>query len=153
MASTRTLSLKITGGLRVFGGVNVTHARYTSFTDAVITVPFPVATGFSPASYTYLSSKTGTVVANTACLGTFGAPTAQLGGNCLLYGNASGNKLQNTPDVTFSLGGAWDAHPCWQVHAGGQLLLQWRLCRFARSARGAARLWLAGQLGHVAFAQ
>lgn len=102
------VSLKVSETLRLFGGVNVTHARYTSFTDAVITVPFPVAAGFSPASYTYLSSKTGTVVANTGCLGTFGAPAAQLGGNCLLYGDASGHKLQNTPDVTFSMGGAWD---------------------------------------------
>lgn len=102
------ITWKVARNLRLFGGVNLTHARYTQFTDAVLSIPYPVAAGFTPTSYTYLSSKTGTTVANTACLGTQGLPTAQLGGNCLIYGNASGNKLQNTPDVTFSVGGAWD---------------------------------------------
>lgn len=102
------ITWKVTSNLRLFGGINLTHARYTSFTDAVLSIPYPVAAGFTPTSYTYLSSKTGTVQTNTACLGTQGAPTAQLGGNCLIYGDASGHKLQNTPDVTFSIGGAWD---------------------------------------------
>jgi iron complex outermembrane receptor protein len=102
------ITWKLADHLRLFGGVNWTHARYTQFTDAVLSIPYPVAAGFNPASYTYLSSKSGAVLANTGCLGTQGLPTAQLGGNCLIYGDASGHKLQNTPDVTFSMGGAWD---------------------------------------------
>jgi iron complex outermembrane receptor protein len=102
------INWKVTNNLRLFGGVNLTHARYTSFTDAVFSMPYPVATGFSIASLTYVNSKTGATVANTACLGTFGSPAAQLGGNCLYYGNASGHKLQNTPDITFSMGGSLD---------------------------------------------
>jgi iron complex outermembrane receptor protein len=102
------ITWKVTNNLRVFGGINLTHARYTSFTDAVLSIPYPVAAGFTPTSYSYVNSKTGTVVANTACLGTQGLPTAQAGGNCLIYGDASGHKLQNTPDITFSMGGAWD---------------------------------------------
>jgi iron complex outermembrane receptor protein len=44
------------------------------------------------------------------CLGTFGSPFAQLGGNCLLRGDASGNQLQNTPAFTASVGGLY-RHP------------------------------------------
>lgn len=102
------LTLQVTDNLRLFGGANWTHARYNEFTDAIISIPYPVAAGFTPTSYTYVDSKTGATVANTTCLGTFGAPTAQLGGNCLIRGDASGNKLQNTPDVTFSVGGSLD---------------------------------------------
>lgn len=102
------LTLQVTDNLRLFGGANWTHARYNEFTDAIISIPYPVAAGFTPTSYTYVDSKTGATVANTTCLGTFGAPTAQLGGNCLIRGDASGNKLQNTPDVTFSIGGSLD---------------------------------------------
>lgn len=102
------LTLQLTDNLRLFGGANWTHARYNEFTDAIISIPYPVAADFAPASYTYIDSKTGATVANTGCLGTFGAPTAQLGGNCLLRGDASGNKLQNTPDITFSIGGSLD---------------------------------------------
>ncbi len=102
------LTLQVTDNLRLFGGANWTHARYNEFTDAIISIPYPVAAGFTPTSYTYVDSKTGATVANTTCLGTFGAPTAQLGGNCLIRGDASGNKLQNTPDITFSIGGSLD---------------------------------------------
>ena len=42
------------------------------------------------------------------CLGTFGNPRTQLGGNCLLRGDASGNQVQNTPERTYSLGGTYD---------------------------------------------
>ncbi len=102
------LTLQVTDNVRLFGGANWTHARYNSFTDAILSVPYPVAAGFSPASFTYVDSQTGATVANTSCLGTFGAPSAQLGGNCLIRGDASGNKLQNTPAVTFSIGGSLD---------------------------------------------
>jgi iron complex outermembrane receptor protein len=100
-------TFKATDHLRLFGGINWTHARYKAFTDAIISIPYPVASGFSPSSYTYVNAA-GATVANTGCLGTFGSPAAQLGGNCLLRGDASGGKLQNTPDFTFSLGGNWD---------------------------------------------
>ena len=102
------LTWQVSDNLRLFGGFNWTDARYKSFTDAIISIPYPVATGFTPSAYSYVDSKTGATVANTSCLGTFGAPTAQLGGNCLLRGDASGNRLQNTPEITFSLGGSFD---------------------------------------------
>ncbi|NOW44774.1 iron complex outermembrane receptor protein [Novosphingobium sp. SG751A] len=102
------INWRVTDHLRLFGGVNLTHARYTSFTDAVLSTPYPVASGFNIANLTYVNSKTGATMANTACLGTFGSPAAQLGGNCLYYGDASGHKLQNTPDITFSLGGSYE---------------------------------------------
>ena len=102
------LTFQVTDNLRLFGGFNWTHARYNEFTDAIISVPYPVAAGFSPSDYSYVDSQTGQTVANPACLGTFGAPTAQLGGNCLLRGDASGNRLQNTPEITLSLGGSLD---------------------------------------------
>jgi iron complex outermembrane receptor protein len=86
---------KVTNNLRLFGGVNYTHARYTNFTDAIVSVPFPLPAGF-------------VVPAGQTCLGTFGNPYAQLGGNCLLRGDASGNKLQNTPAFTGSVGGSLD---------------------------------------------
>ncbi|MCX8475952.1 MAG: TonB-dependent receptor [Sphingomonas sp.] len=117
------ISVKVTDGLRIFGGFNYTDARYTDFTDAIISAPFPVAAStppFSTTQYTYVDSQTGQTVANTACLGTFLPPTvttqaardafyrARLGGNCLLRGDASGNRLQNTPEWTFSVGGNWE---------------------------------------------
>ncbi|MBC2665986.1 TonB-dependent receptor [Novosphingobium flavum] len=102
------LNWSVTKNLRLFGGLNLTHARYTSFTDAVLSIPYPVASTFNVTNLTYVNSKTGQTVANTACLGTFGSPLTQLGGNCLYYGDASGHKLQNTPELTFSLGGAFD---------------------------------------------
>lgn len=102
------LTWQVSDTLRLFGGFNWTDARYKSFTDAVISIPYPVPAGFTPTAFRYVDSRTGATVANTSCLGTFGAPTAQLGGNCLLRGDASGNKLQNTPDITFSVGGSFD---------------------------------------------
>jgi iron complex outermembrane receptor protein len=122
------ISWKVTDHLRLFGGANWTHARYTSFTDAVISVPYPLSTSlgaaaastFSTTNYTYIDSTTGQTVANTACLGTFLPPSAttqaardafyrgRAGGNCLLRGDASGKRLQNTPTITFSMGGTLD---------------------------------------------
>ncbi|MBC2666006.1 TonB-dependent receptor [Novosphingobium flavum] len=102
------ISVKVSDNLQFFGGFNWIHARYKSFTDAVISIPYPVPSTFSPANYTYVDSVTGQTVANTACLGTFGSPLAQTGGNCLLRGDASGKKLQNTPEFTLSLGGNLD---------------------------------------------
>jgi iron complex outermembrane receptor protein len=91
------ITWKISSDFRLFGGFNVTHARYTSFTNAIISVPYPLAAGF-------------TLPAGQTCIGTFGNPFAQLGGNCLIRGDASGNKLQNTPSFTGSLGGSYDLH-------------------------------------------
>jgi iron complex outermembrane receptor protein len=116
------ISFQVTDGLRIFGGFNYTDARYTDFTDAIISVPYPVAASappFSTTQFTYVDSQTGQTVANPVCLGTFLPPTittqaardafyrARLGGNCLLRGDASGNRLQNTPEWTFSIGGNW----------------------------------------------
>ena len=84
---------RVTDNLRLFGGFNYTHARYTSFTDAIISTPYPLPGGF-------------TIPAGQSCLGTFGNPFTQVGGNCLLRGDASGNKLQNTPTFTASIGGS-----------------------------------------------
>ena len=86
---------RVTSGLRLFGGLNYTHARYTDFSNAVISYPFPLTTGF-------------VIPTGQSCLGTFGSPFTQLGGNCLLRGDASGNKLQNTPEFTASLGASYD---------------------------------------------
>jgi iron complex outermembrane receptor protein len=86
---------KVTHNLQLFGGFNYTHARYTSFTNAIISVPFPLPAGY-------------TVPGGQSCQGTFGNPYAQAGGNCLIIGDASGNRLQNTPDFTASLGGSLD---------------------------------------------
>ncbi len=117
------LSWQVTDNFKLFGGFNYTHARYSSFTDAVISIPYPLAAttpAFSTTQYTYVDSSTGATLANTACLGTFLPPNittqaardafyrARLGGNCLLRGDATGKQLQNTPTVTFSLGGSFD---------------------------------------------
>jgi iron complex outermembrane receptor protein len=89
------LTWRVTNDFRLFGGFNWTHARYTDFDTAVITTPYPLPTGF-------------TIPVGQTCLGTNGSPYAQLGGNCLLIGDASGNRLQNTPTFTASVGGAYD---------------------------------------------
>jgi iron complex outermembrane receptor protein len=86
---------QVNRNFRLFGGFNYTHARYTDFTNAIISTPFPLPAGFA-------------IPAGQSCLGTFGNPFAQLGGNCLLRGDASGNQLQNTPAFTASIGGAFD---------------------------------------------
>ncbi|WP_207080606.1 TonB-dependent receptor [Novosphingobium sp. KA1] len=91
------LTWRVTSDLRLFGGANWTHARYTDFDSAVISTPFPLPSGF-------------TIPTGQSCLGTFGNPFAQLGGNCLLIGSATGNRLQNTPSFTASLGASWDIH-------------------------------------------
>jgi iron complex outermembrane receptor protein len=62
------LTALLTDHLSLTGGLNFTHARYTHFTNAVISVP------------------------NAS------------GGNTLTTGDASGNRLQNVPDWTASLG-------------------------------------------------
>jgi iron complex outermembrane recepter protein len=123
------ITLQVNDNLRLFGGFAYNHARYKSFTDAILSIPFPLATSlgaagaaaFSAANYSYVDSATGNTVLNTTCQGTFVPPPAvnsqagrdgfyrgRLGGNCLLRGDASGNRLQNSPDWTFSLGGNID---------------------------------------------
>jgi iron complex outermembrane receptor protein len=91
------LTWRVTSDLRLFGGLNWTHARYTDFDTAIISTPYPLPAGF-------------TIPTGQTCLGTNGSPYTQLGGNCLLIGDASGNKLQNTPTFTASVGGSYDLH-------------------------------------------
>lgn len=88
-------ALSVTDGLRLFGGAGWTRANYTDFTNAIISIPYPLAPGF-------------VIPPGQSCLGTFGNPLTQLGGNCLLRGDASGNQLQNTPEFTANLGGSLD---------------------------------------------
>jgi iron complex outermembrane receptor protein len=117
------ISVKVTDNLQLFGGFNWNRSRYKAFTDAVISIPFPLAVTnplFSTTQYSYVDSVTGATVANTVCLGTFVPPNittqaardgfyrGRTGGNCLLRGDASGNKLQNTPDLTFNIGAKLD---------------------------------------------
>jgi len=114
------LTVAVTNNFHLFGGFAWTHARYKSFTDAVISIPFPTSSTFSTTQYSYVDSTSGATIANTTCLGVFVPPTittqagrdayyrAQTGGNCLLRGDASGNRLQNTPELTLSLGGNLD---------------------------------------------
>ena len=113
-------TLRATDNLRFFGGFSYNHSRYKSFTDAILSIPFPVSGTFSPTQYSYVDSTTGATVVNTTCLGTFVPPNLttqaqkdnfyrnRLGGNCMLRGDASGNRLQNTPDWTLSAGGNLD---------------------------------------------
>lgn len=121
-------SVEITDNWKVFGGVAYNHARYKAFTDAIISIPFPLSTSlgaagaaaFSTANFRYVDSQTGQTIANPVCLGTFLPPNivtqaardgfyrGRLGGNCLIRGDATGNRLQNTPDWTFSLGSSLD---------------------------------------------
>jgi iron complex outermembrane receptor protein len=89
------ITWQVTDTFRLFGGVGYTDAHYTEFTNAIISVPYPL-----PAGYVIPTGQT--------CRGTFGSPYAQLGGNCLLIGDASGNQLQNTPKLTASVGGNLD---------------------------------------------
>jgi iron complex outermembrane receptor protein len=89
------VQIRVSNNLRLFGGVNYTHARYTNFTNAIVTVPFPLPAGF-------------VIPTGQSCLGTFGNPFTQVGGNCLLRGDASGHQLQNTPEFTASIGGSLD---------------------------------------------
>ena len=115
-------SLELFDNFNLFGGVSYAHGRYKDFTDAVISIPFPVGSGFSTTDYSYVDSGTGEMTLNTTCLGTFVPPNittqagrdafyrGRAGGNCLLRGDASGNKLQNSPDITFSVGGNWDIY-------------------------------------------
>ncbi|MDF7775290.1 TonB-dependent receptor [Sphingomonas sp. AOB5] len=84
-----------TRNVRIFGGVGYTHAQYKDFPQAVISYPYPLATGF-------------VIPTGQTCLGTNGNPFTQLGGNCLLIGDRSGAELQNTPKLTLSLGGNVD---------------------------------------------
>ena len=86
---------RVTPALRLFGGFNYTHARYTDFANAFLSTPYPLPTGFA-------------LPTGQACLGTFGSPFAQLGGNCLTRGDATGNRLQNTPTFTGSVGLSYD---------------------------------------------
>lgn len=87
------LTVQVTDNFRVFGGLGYTHARYTDFTNAIISVPYPLASSF-------------VIPTGQTCRGTFGNPRTQLGGNCLIIGDASGNKLQNTPAITANFGGS-----------------------------------------------
>jgi iron complex outermembrane recepter protein len=87
--------LQVTNNFRLFSGVGYTDAKYTDFTNAIISTPYPLPPGF-------------VIPPGQSCLGTFGNPFAQVGGNCLLRGDASGNTLQNTPEFTASVGGSLD---------------------------------------------
>lgn len=114
------ITVEVTDNFKLFGGFNWAHGRYKEFTDAVISIPFPVPATFSTTQFSYVDSTSGATVANTVCLGTFVPPNittqagrdafyrTRLGGNCLLRSDASGNKLQNSPELTFSLGARWD---------------------------------------------
>lgn len=88
-------SWRLTDNFRIFGGIGYADAHYTEFTNAIISTPYPLPAGF-------------VIPTGQTCRGTFGNPLTQLGGNCLLIGDASGNKLQNTPELTGSIGGTLD---------------------------------------------
>ena len=104
---------RVTQTLRLFGGFNYTHARYTDFTNAILSVPFPLPTGFTlvrnPATNPTLNAiiAPGQTTPQT-CQGTLSPLNTTLGGNCLYIGDASGNRLQNTPAFTASIGGSLD---------------------------------------------
>lgn len=89
------ITAKVTSNFTLTGGFNYNHARYTDFTSAILTVPLPLPAGF-------------VIPAGQVCQGTFGNPYTTPGGNCLLIGDASGNKLQNSPDITFNIGATYD---------------------------------------------
>lgn len=122
-------SLNMTDNFRLFGGVAWNHSRYRSFTDAFISIPFPLSTTLGPAgaaafsttNYKYIDSASGQTLANTVCQGTFVPPAlagtqagrdsfyrSRPGGNCLLRGDATGKRLQNTPDWNVSMGASLD---------------------------------------------
>jgi iron complex outermembrane receptor protein len=88
-------ALSVTDDFRLFGGAGWTRAHYTDFTNAIVSIPYPLTPGFA-------------IPPGQTCLGTFGSPFVQLGGNCLLRGDASGNQLQNTPELTGNLGASLD---------------------------------------------
>jgi iron complex outermembrane receptor protein len=89
------MSWQATDDFRIYGGVGYADAHYTEFTNAIISTPFPFAVPNLPPG---------------ACAGTFGDPNNALGGNCLQIGDAGGNRLQNTPALTASLGASYDIH-------------------------------------------
>ncbi len=89
------ITWQVSSNLRLFGGFNLTHARYKDFPNAILSYPYPLAASF-------------VIPTGQTCLGTFGNARTQVGGNCLLRGDASGKRLQNTPDMTYSLGGTFD---------------------------------------------
>jgi len=89
------ITANLTDNFTLNAGFNYSHARYTSFTGAIIGVPLPLPAGF-------------VIPAGQVCQGTFSNPYTTPGGNCLLIGDASGNKLQNSPDLTFSIGAKYD---------------------------------------------
>ncbi len=104
---------RITRNLRLFGGANWTHARYTSFTNAILSVPFPLPAGFTLTRLPATNATLNAIIApgqTTAqvCQGTQSPLNTTLGGNCLYFGDASGNRLQNTPEFTASIGGSLD---------------------------------------------
>ncbi|TNE67818.1 MAG: TonB-dependent receptor [Alphaproteobacteria bacterium] len=89
--------VQATDNLRLFGGLGYVHARYTDFEDAIISVPYPLPAGF-------------VIPTGQSCRGTFGNPYTQVGGNCLITGDATGNKLQNTPAITANIGASYDIY-------------------------------------------
>ena len=123
------VTIDVTDNFRLFGGFAWNHARYGDFTDAIISIPFPLSTSlgaagaaaFSTTNYSYVDGATGNTLVNTTCQGTFVPPgpnatqagrngfyRSRLGGNCLLRGDATGNRLQNSPDFTASMGANLD---------------------------------------------
>ncbi len=106
-------TVRVTRNLRVFGGVNWTHARYTDFSNAILSVPFPLAAGFTLTRLPATNATVNAIIAPgqttaQACQGTLSPLNTTLGGNCLYVGDASGNRLQNTPAFTASIGGSLD---------------------------------------------
>lgn len=87
----------VSSDFTMFGGFNYTDATYSSFTDATISIPFPLT-----------ADQANAIAARgETCRGTFGPPSSyqfRAGGNCLVYGDATGNRLQNTPDITLNIG-------------------------------------------------
>ncbi|WHO38388.1 TonB-dependent receptor [Sphingobium sp. AP49] len=104
---------RVTQNFRLFGGVNYTHARYTGFTNAILSQPFPLPADFTLVKNPATNPTFNQIIAPgqttpQACQGTLSPLNTTLGGNCLYIGDASGNKLQNTPTFTASVGGSLD---------------------------------------------
>ncbi len=75
------VTARVTDRFSLDGGVGLIHGRYGNFPNAYKTVP------------------------NPGCA----VPAPTCGGNTVsLTADATGNKLQNTPDVTFNVGGTYD---------------------------------------------
>ncbi len=104
---------RVTQNFRLFGGLNYTHGRYTNFANAILSQPFPLPSTFALVRNPAANPTINAVIAPgqttpQACQGTLSPLNVTLGGNCLYIGDASGNRLQNTPAFTASVGGSLD---------------------------------------------